>query len=214
MKKTLSHIGLVSIALLSTSAHAADQWPNWYIGVSGGMGWVDDSLIGVRDTASPNVSVATVTGDSGFVGTAALGYKPQSWSMARVELEYAYRTNGNDTANNATLDGDLVSHAGMANLYLDFSNPTIFTPYVGGGIGMANIEFDNGQGISVDDTVLAWQFMGGLSYEPTSLPSTIWNVGYRYFDTQNFEYNIPNTTFVAEQGYQHHGVELGAKLRF
>lgn len=75
-------------------------------------------------------------------GALAVGYDfwPQQMLPLRAELELALRGNSE-----TTWDGGLMEEVKatwnsttlFANLYWDFHNNTIVTPYVGGGIGMA-----------------------------------------------------------------------------
>lgn len=92
------------------------------------------------------------------VEVAFRGNSEKSWSDSSV---WAERIRG--TWNNTTL---------FANLFWDFHNETPFTPYVGGGLGMAfnytgyDIKTRNGSCYSMDDrfTNFAWNAGAGVAY--------------------------------------------------
>lgn len=213
-KKLLSCLGLLSASLLATTAHAQSdevRWPNWYVGLNGAVNWYPDS-----DVELAGIGTGEVSHNPGWMGSIALGYLPRTtmpvFNAMRLELEYAYRTNEVDNISGiGVVDTKTETHAVMGNVYFDFANQTRLTPYVGGGLGWANLGVE-ASGDSYDDDVFAWQLMAGLSYEPESMPMTVWNIGYRYFATTDAEY----TTILArtEQEYSTHGLEVGAKFRF
>ncbi|MDR3038419.1 MAG: outer membrane beta-barrel protein, partial [Candidatus Adiutrix sp.] len=115
----------------------------------------------------------------------------------RVEAEYLYH--GKQSFNNGPhlVDGRLVSqtydvsaHSLMANGFFDISTATAFTPYVGGGLGLAYVKsdfnsiFSNGDRVSVTNDSgkwnFAWNIGGGVAW---SLNETMaLDLGYRYMD--------------------------------
>jgi opacity protein-like surface antigen len=111
----------------------------------------------------------------------------------RIEGEIGWRSNDLDAA--ALLDpGGSVSVVSlMANAYYDFGGrDRAFVPYVGAGIGAAQVEVKAGftpplSPVTVDDsaTVLAYQLMAGVTIglgERTDL-----DIGYRYFSSPSVE---------------------------
>jgi opacity protein-like surface antigen len=80
-------------------------------------------------------------------------------------------------------------------------------PYVGAGLGAANIDVDVD-----DDTVFAWQLMAGLGYVPQSIPFTEWTLGYRFFNTNDAKITVGATN--ADMEYMSHNVEAGVKFLF
>jgi opacity protein-like surface antigen len=65
--------------------------------------------------------------------------------------------------------GEITNTAVFANLYYDFNMGGTIEPYVGAGIGFAQVEVDytpSGVGIiNGDDTALAWQLKGGVTWK-------------------------------------------------
>ena len=79
----------------------------------------------------------------------------------------------------------------LFNGYYDFSTSSAFAPYVGGGLGVANIEAE-GFGVDAipvvlddDDTVIAYQLMAGLGYDISDRTNIF--AEYRYFGTDSPE---------------------------
>ena len=80
----------------------------------------------------------------------------------------------------------------------------MFTPYLGGGLGWANVEFDDGA--KDDDNVFAYQVGGGLALE--MMPLVTFDLGYRYFGTAD-----PNI-FGADVDYDSHNIMAGVRIGF
>lgn len=140
---------------------------------------------------------------------------PQQMIPLRLEVEFALRGNSEkswtDTGaylsnvkgvwNNSTL---------FANVYWDFHNDTDFTPYVGGGLGLAfnytgyDFTTRNGEHFSIDDrfTDFAWNAGVGVSYafnEVLSVDASYRFVGLGYNElsgtVQGVKYEIGNEPY-------------------
>lgn len=100
----------------------------------------------------------------------------------------------------------------MANAYYDFKNSSIVTPYIGGGIGFANVNVGDGNvgGVQVwaddDDTVFAYQLAIGTGFDVTK-ELTI-DLGYRYYATQDPSFEL------VDAEYSSHNVMVGLRYRF
>jgi opacity protein-like surface antigen len=104
----------------------------------------------------------------------------------------------------------------MANAFWDIETGSPVTPYLGGGIGVANVSInDLGVfGISVvddDDTVFAYQFGAGIALELN--PNMALDFGYRYFVTTDPEFT-DNFGDKFESEYQTHNASLGLRIMF
>lgn len=116
------------------------------------------------------------------------------------------------------LDGDVREVALMANLYYDFDLGLDFSPYVVGGIGLNRISVKASgvrQFVDDDDTVMAYQFGGGLGYRiggTDDRPVTI-SLDFRHFvnSEATFIGKLTGTPFDAKIG---HGNYVGIGLRF
>lgn len=217
----MRHVFL-SLALLSSvasfaDANAQERFPKWYIGLQGAVNFVDDS-----DLSNPPIfggGSTSIDYDTGFGGGAALGYMPAGTQtfldMMRFDIEYYYRKSDVDTLGSFSGDGDISSNTLMANAYYDFAMGAGWMPYIGAGIGMSEVELDVASGaVSDEDTVFAWNLMAGVGYAPTSMPNTVWSIGYRYFATEDPEFGITGTTSTTETEYDVHNIEAGVRLMF
>lgn len=207
-KKLTFGLAILATSMIASAAQSAEQvrWPNWYVGLHAGLNFRSDGDLTLTPGATTEIG-----SDTGLAGGISLGYVPPTtmafFNNTRWELEFAYRANDNDN-----VDGDISSLNYYANLYYDFNNDSPWTPYVGAGIGLTNVDYDT-LAVNGDDTVLGWQLLAGLSYAPTTLPNTFWSLGYRYQTT----FDDPSFTSGASQGeveVENHGVELGARFAF
>ncbi len=109
----------------------------------------------------------------------ALGYDfwPQQMLPLRAELEFAMRGNNEKTWSDGgaaikQVKGTWNSSTLFANLFWDFHNDSIMTPYVGGGLGMAfnyagyDFTANNGDKFSGDQrtTNFAWNLGAGVAF--------------------------------------------------
>ena len=202
----------IATSFLSTGALAADNWPAWYVGLHGGV-----TLVHETDAEVAGASVGDVAFNAGHAAGASLGYQYSDYT--RFELEYTHRSNGFDTLDNGAgstdLQGDLKVDAVMANLLFDFpSQGSKWTPYFGGGLGIANVSFDSPT-LNIDDSdnVFAYQVLLGTSYSPKTLPNTTWGIGYRFLGMASPEF-VNSTNQNVEHDYYSHGLEANAKFRF
>lgn len=197
---------------MSVSEAAAFEKKGGYGFVRGGFNYVNDQDI--------EVGVNTVESklDPGFVALGGFGY---DFGSFRAEGEISYRHNEIDihTSSFPTPGsrGENRSIAFMANGYYDYSNPTDFTPYVGGGLGIASVAYDDygitgATVLSDDDWVLAYQLMAGLDYDLTDQFTL--GAEYRYFATQDADIRTAAGNNDIDVEYQNHSVSLGLKYRF
>lgn len=89
----------------------------------------------------------------------------KSFGNVRIEGEYAFRQNDMDTWNSIPIPGEMMSHALMGNLYYDFGTASGIRPYVGAGLGFADVTLDSTFYATNDsDTTFALQVMGGVAF--------------------------------------------------
>ena len=111
----------------------------------------------------------------------------------------------------------------LANVMLSYPIPrSIVTPYIGVGVGGANVVFDSDHFGNVsqtvsgneDDTVLAWQAFAGLRFQLNSRMS--FGIGYKYFATKGSSFSYPPApNFDAGfQGVRTHSVLLTFQMNF
>jgi opacity protein-like surface antigen len=208
---------LMASVASSAFANTGANWPHWYVGLSGGVQFLRDSDI----KGAPG----SVTYDDGAVFTGSLGYQPDFGSVFfngfRFEGELGYHYAGLDKLKvsgvTSGLNGHTAAWSYMGNVYYDIRTGGKWTPYLGAGLGGAQVKLSHNAGTlgntSERDTVFAYQFMAGIGYSPESIPLTQWTLGYRYFAADQPEFGTAAGK-VALDNYDAHNVELGAKFRF
>jgi opacity protein-like surface antigen len=206
-------------ALLSSAARADQPWPNWYVGINGSVGFLQDS-----DVKGSGAGTATkLTHQTGWGAGGTLGYMPATtWAPLnhmRFEGEVYYHTNDSDnlhtTGGTAASSGSMSAVSYMFNVFYDLPTGTGFSPYIGGGLGVSTIDLSKSSGLlntGDSDTRFSYQGMVGISYTPQSVPDTIWTLGYRYLGASSPSYTT--TTGKAKVDYNISDIEAGVKFRF
>jgi opacity protein-like surface antigen len=188
--KKICAVGLAMALMMGGLVSSATAAPY----VSGAFG-----LVSVNDAdVSPGLP-AEVSFDPGFGFIAAIG---NGFDGLRGEVEMAYRTNDLDD-----FSGDVSSLAVMGNLLADIAVSETVRPFLGAGIGLANVESNsNILGGDDDDTVFAYQLIAGLGFPLTHV--TTLDLQYRYFATADPDFG----DFEAE--YQTHNFFAGLRFDF
>ncbi|ANT65722.1 Adhesin/invasin protein PagN [Prosthecochloris sp. CIB 2401] len=174
MKKTAMAALAAAMLTFGPSAFEAEA-ADPYARIGIGPGFLSDSEHG------PDIEFKT-----GVVVNGAIGLDGGPY---RVEGEIGYQENKVDRWAELAIDGDEVSILSfMGNGYLDLEMPgSLVTPYLMGGIGLANVDFDApaAVGATDSDTVFAWQLGLGVGFRP--LPRVTVDIGYRYFTTTDVD---------------------------
>jgi opacity protein-like surface antigen len=220
--KFLAAAGAASIISMSTAVLAADmplpppqqyyappapqeEFGGWYlrgdIGQTNSKGKLYNNLY----NGLPASSVLTQNGQGFSGGTSyglGVGYQFNSWFRADITGEYRSKVNFSGTDfvtynpggfQQDTYAGGYSSWVGLANAYVDLGTWWCITPFIGAGVGAANITTsgitDNGlangspgtyfaEGAS--KTNLAWAAHAGLAYKVNSNFTV--ELAYRYLD--------------------------------
>lgn len=136
---------------------------------------------------------AAIETDFGWIINGGLGLDLKNG--LRLEGEVLYSQNQasqiTGTANNAAVNsgqaqGDISLLGFMANVAYDFNTPYALTPFVFGGVGIANVSLNGvgaagAQAYDSSDTVFAMQGGAGLSTDLTDRTSV--DLSYRYIET-------------------------------
>ena len=108
----------------------------------------------------------------------------------------------------------------LLNICWDYHTGSEWTPYVGAGIGTANVKMDGVTNEDANltvadgkDNALVHQLKAGVQWAlGQQLQAT---VGYRYLRTQKLSYQDLASGHVFENdGLQHHMIEAGVQYRF
>lgn len=211
-------------ALFSTTASAADMpsmppiyappieesLSGWYL--RGDIGMTNQSFKNLHqrlyDVPGTIVEANDMGWDSSMFWGIGVGYKFNDWFRADVTGEYRGKANFHGSDNVRFTGGQGVdNYSGsksewvfMANGYVDLGTWWCITPYIGAGVGMANVKIsgfrDDGftfiGGVLSNSTAyaddankwnFAWSLQAGLTYQVTRAMSI--DLGYRYLDLGN-----------------------------
>jgi opacity protein-like surface antigen len=166
-----------------------------YISGKAELVFLDDA-----DLTGPNGG--KVEFDAGWGLDGAFGYDHGNY---RAELELAFRENNIDAYRFVATGGEVRSSSFLVNGYFDFENATDLTPFLSGGLGMANVDFDDSN-INDDDTVFAYQVGAGVGLAISE--TIIIDLVYRYLVTANPD--IDN----GEAEYETHNLLVGIRYYF
>ena len=232
-------VGAMALGLVST----ANAQTGWYVGVGGGAVIMQDPTTDItfsNRTLFNRIGAAGVLTDpqfkaqmdTGWVANLSAGYSGLFIPQIRVEGEVAYRSNGVNKITESPAafpcfstgcggTGHIDSLAFMANGYYDFLNSSAFTPYIGGGIGGAEV-YGHKVGItspfnftfSAHDWEFAYQGIAGVRYNLN--PNWDIHLDYRYFATLDpkFTINFFGTKFNQSTQYHTHNIMLGIAYHF
>ncbi len=226
MDRRITMLLAMCAVLVTPVTGSADRPEGPYVGFHGAAGLLTDArneieLVGFADPSEDSEF------DAGFVVGGVLGYAAPSVLAngrfgplyTRWEVEITYRENDFDALESVDpVRGEVSSLNGMFNLWLDIDTRTRLTPYFGGGLGVANVEWHEvenpgqvlGVGVDDDDTVFAYHFGAGLGFRVT--PWLVLSLDYRYFGTVDPDFKIEGTDQEFESEYRGHG--FGGGLRY
>jgi opacity protein-like surface antigen len=208
----------VSALLLSSSAALATDlsWQNWDDGNWYVSGMAGATFLNDQDSSGSGLNFTTHP-DTGYNISGALGRYVTN--NIRVEGEIGYRrAEMGLVTNGPTLQGGGNSHATsfMANAYYEFPLGRGWKPYVGGGIGFADVSLDHvtqsgSKLVDDSDVVFAYQGGGGIGYEID--PRNTIFVDYRYFGTADPSFRANNGTQVTSE-FGSQNLSLGWRYKF
>ncbi|WP_370547030.1 outer membrane beta-barrel protein [Edwardsiella tarda] len=175
-------VGLVSGATLANAAGLDNT--GYYAGAK--MGISAEHLFNQDDVDGHGMS-----NDNKGVGNAGLvfGYNfaNQFNLPVRAELDYTFRAHATSSHTNdqgMTNDSRLGLQTLMVNGYYDIKTGTDFTPYIGAGIGYANVSLKNdledSDSVQSNSNNFAWSVGTGVIYNVN--PRLDLDLGYKYLD--------------------------------
>lgn len=199
---------LIAAALMALAGPAAAE--GWYADFAGAYDFFQEESINDSRILGGRGELAA---HDGFAVTTALGY---AWENGfRTEAELGYHRNGLEKVSGGAfgtrftgdIDGHVDAISGMMNVLYDYNTSGSLTPYIGGGMGVADVSVvSNSLAVDDSDLVFAYQFMGGVRYALTD--NLGMRLGYRYFATSTPEIQG------SKGDYGTHNVELGFTVGF
>jgi opacity protein-like surface antigen len=203
MNQPVRYVAMVFAILISTGeAFALDTLlsPLYIAGKVGVSAMSADDIANTSRVGAGSLASLTKTDSHDTVVPvgAAIGYNWRKHGISlRTEFEYLTRGNfgyiSNPVFTNSGSPIGLTSKIGsqtlFANVFYDFHNATLFTPFVGGGIGAAinkstttlnNIGSPVFDTFETTDTKFAWNIGAGVAVPITEI--LILELSYRYTD--------------------------------
>ena len=157
-----------------------------------------------------------------------LGYQFNEWFRADATVGFV-APRGYDargvclTCGNGTIssyDANITTVPILANAYVGLPNSTIFTPYVGGGIGAAYVSVGDFTETLANNTVVnrpdhsqwnfAWQLSAGVSAD--ILPNASVDLGYRYLNAGEARGGRVAGQSIDLGDVQSHQIRLGVRM--
>jgi opacity protein-like surface antigen len=231
--------GLLQLALIGSAA--ADTPKGAYVGLDGGLAWTAN----LTYTTSYGGCVPpyycgyptyynAVTYDLGYSAGAQIGY---AFGGPRVEFEYNYRNNGASTvattAGTQSATGSLTSNNYMVNVLYDFDTGSKWIPYIGLGLGVADVKADNihasasvpsGSFLDGSSSKFAVQFIFGAEYLASDRFGVFIDWRGLWASNTNFNYGIGCTggggttnciqTGTTNYDYWNGALNVGVHIRF
>lgn len=203
----------LSVSALSLAAAVPAQ-AGWYAGADAGVNIMQDESISGVDNSDGSTWTDTSKNSTGYGLQMQGGY---NFGGPKAELELGYRSNSLSSLKNGggNSSGDTTSLSVMANGIYQFLPKSKWHPFVGAGIGMAQIGADWSQGgrkvLDDSDLVFAYQGIAGIAYDLNKH----WELKtqYRYFATQDATLTDTDGGSV-KTGYHSHSILAGFTYKF
>ncbi|MEQ9812458.1 MAG: outer membrane beta-barrel protein, partial [Azospirillaceae bacterium] len=201
-------LALPSLAAAQDDVLGLEFDGNWYIQGGGGLNWALDqdleACVGATCASGPGFSY-----DLGWLAGGAVGYEFNNGF--RTEFEGTYRSNDLETAIDPAPNVAVIGL--MFNLLYDIDTGSDLTPYLGGGIGAGNVDYDGVQ----DEWGLALQAIAGLSW--ALAPEWELFTQYHYFTVLDSglsaSFNFADAPITLElEDYAAHSLFFGARYHF
>lgn len=231
---TIALLSVPAVATFSQSAMMMES-SGVYVNVGGALTLVP-GLTGVpfkqleREPKNADANKTNWDFDLGFGADGALGY---DFGSFRADAEFTYLTaksvfdvhKTNRRENNVTADDTLTVLAATANAWYDLDTGTAWSPYIGIGVGAANVQVKLATGENQQDeyfTGNGWGFayQAGVGVALEVLTGFSLVGGYQFFGTLATEVKHTDAeTKPADAGtvsptLMAHGVQLGMRFLF
>jgi len=174
VKRTVAYLGVILVCASSAYAQGEAASDGVYVRVGGGATFVSNQE---QDyTFNPDVVFAggppsgqMVDNGEGYFLSGALGFDYADGIRTELEYRYASTSIAGVTVNHPTfgpspmtpINDDIKAHFILSNFYFDWTNDSRLTPFIGGGVGGAFVENENGD----RDAALAYQGRAGVAFD-------------------------------------------------
>lgn len=184
MKKHLKRSIALAALLTALTVGAAQAEEGWYGRIDAGYSF--DGEIELDDTDFDL--------DDDWMADVGLGYG--FMNGFRAEGELAYRNNEIDL-----IGEDAEVWSLMANLFYDFNRGGTFQPYLGAGVGYAQLDT-----LGEEEESWAWQGRAGVGIRLGERATL--DIGYRYFSMEDLD------LFGIDSDYTHEAATIGLRWQF
>lgn len=215
-------------------APAPEPAGGFYVSLGGGAVWLPDMDIftpfgdelPLAQSLTPSPEIIVIVVPQGVVGDSVADADSPGWAVVgavgydygngiRAELEVGYRRNTGTIydAFEGFAESDFSINALdiMANVYYDFNLDSFFRPYVGAGVGVADVKLDIDTEGDDSDWAFAYQFIGGFSV-PFPNTSIALFADYRYLATADLSMHFDRDR--EHDDYRSHTVLGGIRYNF
>src|SRR5262245_42614755 len=148
-KRLLAATAIAALTVFVSTTDAADviEAPAesiFYVSLFGGASFLED----VDTNYDGNGEEYSVETKTGYIVGGAIGAR--IWDPLRAEIELSYsRWNGDEYSSSGgdsgSVDGHIEAAYLLGNLWFDLNMDSAFTPYVGGGAGIAFVDAEIGR---------------------------------------------------------------------
>ncbi len=200
---------LLAVAVIGLGAGGASAGEDGlYLGAAGGLNIARDSQVqgaGIDSKAEF---------ENGLAGVGVIGYG--LGTGLRIEFELGYRESDVDSVDGLAGSGDVNALSAMGNVLYDFDLGGPITPFLGVGVGAAQVDFGGvapvgGGSIGDDDTVFAYQGIAGVAYDISDQFKL--TLDYRYFAAPNVDVTT-NTGVNIDTDYRSQSIMVGLRFSF
>ncbi len=215
--------GVAAVSMVAVSARAQED--GWYIGAYGGANYPSDmdfDRTGSRLEFKGNTNIGW--GAGGVLGHDFGGFRIEL-DLARRQAkfdDYTVTTNldlAAFTPATGTFDattGKIAANSATINFIKDFTNSGPWKPFLGVGVGLARLNFDDlaASGVTLadqKDTNFAGQFIVGARRAVTK--NIDLNASYRFLLAGESDVRLANGN-IGETFYRSHGLFLGMTFKF
>lgn len=188
-----------------------------------GTGWYIRGDLGYATKATGSVDpFAGRSTKSEYSAGIGLGYRLNDFIRGDVTLEYM---TGSFNSGGATCPGivtggcnsDFTGYSFMANAYADLGTFAGFTPYIGAGVGVTRMDWQNFKGNMETPRYegnttdrLTYAGMAGIAYNVT--PNAKLDIGYRYLKVDGgTAYTLASGAGSSDSGLEKHEVRVGLR---
>jgi opacity protein-like surface antigen len=231
--KLLTTCAFAALSLFSARAQAADVVSSEqnslgvYVSLFGGASFLNDVDTTQRyDGADYDYSLETKTG---YILGGAIGMRV--WDPVRAEIELSYArwkadeyTGENDDTGNKFGDkagGHVSATYLLGNVWIDIHTDTPFTPYVGGGAGVAWVDADTeypkgNERFGYGDATTAFAFQAGAGVKYDVSENIAVDVSYRFKGILDVDFDGRESDVVNYEGgdLYSHNVQAGVTFGF